>query len=70
MAESWKTITAAELKPGDTVRTGSGHVLRIARIEDAFMGRPGMLGLIEDSPGRWFKAVSPADAEVEVLEEA
>jgi len=68
MTDSWKTITAAEVKPGDTVRTKAGHVLRVARVEDPFLGRAGMLAFIEDSPGRWFKAAAPADAEIEILE--
>ncbi len=67
MPETWKTVRADEIKPGDTIRVRGEHVLSVARIENEFMGRAGMLAFIEDSSERWFKAPTPADAEVEIL---
>lgn len=66
MAETWKSVPARELKAGDTIRL-HGQVLHLARVEPSFLGRQGMLGLIEDNTERWFKGVSSEDADVEVL---
>ena len=67
MAETWKSVPARDLKVGDIIRL-HGQVLHLARIETSFLGRDGMLGLIEDNSERWFKGASPEDADVEVLE--
>jgi hypothetical protein len=69
MTETWKTIKASEASPGDTIRSASGVALLVARIEEPFMGRDGMLAFIEDNSDRWFKMPCPIDAEIEVLVE-
>ncbi|HWE66944.1 MAG TPA: hypothetical protein VG298_09905 [Acidimicrobiales bacterium] len=66
MPESWKTVKADEVQPGDTVRTQAGDVVLVSRIDPSFMGRPNMLALIEDTDARWYKRPVTADAEVEV----
>ena len=66
MADTWKTVKAEQVKIGDAVRTQSGDVVMVSRIEQAFMGLPNMLAFIEDTPDRWFKQPMMADAEVEV----
>ena len=67
MSETWKSVKASEISTGDTVRLPSGVVVDVARVEASFLGRPGMLAFIEDTPERWFKCVSPADGDVDVL---
>jgi hypothetical protein len=64
--ESWSTVTASEVKVGDVVRTPSGDVVTVSRIETSFLGRPNMLAFIEDTPERWYKRPVMIDAEVEV----
>lgn len=64
---NWKKLPAGAVKPGDRIRHASGAELTVSRIDDGFMGRPGMLAFIEDTPERWFKAPVAADAEIEVL---
>ncbi len=66
MADTWKTVKAEQVKIGDTVRTQSGEVVAVSRVEQAFMGLPNMLAFIEDTPDRWFKQPMMADTEVEV----
>ncbi|MGO8859692.1 MAG: hypothetical protein ACLQRH_02845 [Acidimicrobiales bacterium] len=66
MSETWKTVKASDVRVGDAVRTRTGDVLTVSRIESAFFGRPGMLAFIEDTPDRWFKQPMPDDADVEV----
>lgn len=61
------TIKAADVQPGQRVRTPDGTELEATRIENGFMGREGMLAFIEDTPERWFKRPLPADADVELL---
>jgi hypothetical protein len=59
-------VLASEVKVGDVVRTSSGDVVVVSRIETSFLGRPNMLAFIEDTPERWYKRPTAADAEVEV----
>jgi hypothetical protein len=66
MADTWKTVKAEQVKAGETVRTQSGSVVIVSRIETSFMGMPNMLAFIEDTPDRWFKQPMTADADVEV----
>lgn len=66
MTTTWMTVTAAEVKPGDRVRTSSGDELTVTRIESPFLGRTEMIAFIEDSSERWFKRPVPVDATVEV----
>jgi len=62
----WATRKADLVKVGDVVKTQSGDVLRVSRIEGSFLGRPNMLAFIEDSPERWYKRPVPIDADVDV----
>jgi hypothetical protein len=66
MSETWKTVKAEQVKAGDAVRTQSGNVVTVSRIEKSFMGLPNMLAFIEDTADRWFKQPIMADADVEV----
>jgi glutathione peroxidase len=66
----WAQATAADVAPGDRVRLDSGTVFTATRVEQDFLGRPGLLGLIEDSPVRWFARPLPGDAAVEILRAA
>jgi hypothetical protein len=66
MAESWTTVTAADVRAGDRVRLASGVELLVSRIEAGFLGRDGLIALIEDTPGRWYKQPVSEAADVEV----
>jgi hypothetical protein len=66
MSDTWKTVKAEQVKAGDSVRTQSGEVVTVSRIEKSFMGLPTMLAFIEDTADRWFKQPMMADGEVEV----
>ena len=66
MAYIWKTAKAQDVKPGDRVRTQSGEVLSVTRIETSFFGRSNMLAFIEDTPDRWFKQPMQSDSDVEI----
>jgi hypothetical protein len=66
MSDTWKTVKALDVKAGDTVRTQSGVVVLVSRIEASFMGMPTMMAFIEDTPDRWFKQPTLSDAEVEI----
>jgi hypothetical protein len=66
MSDTWKTVKAEQVKAGDSVRTQSGEVVIVSRIDQSFMGRPNMLAFIEDTADRWFKQPMMADADVEV----
>lgn len=69
MSESWRPAKASEVVVGDVVRTQAGDVVHVSRIDTAFMGREGMLALIEDTPERWYKRPVQADAQLEILDE-
>jgi hypothetical protein len=66
MSETWKTMKADEVRSGDAIRTQSGDVVTVSRIEQSFMGMPNMLAFIEDTPDRWFKQPMMVDSEIEV----
>jgi hypothetical protein len=66
MSDIWKTVKAEQVKTGDAVRTQTGDVVTVSRIEKSFMGLPNMLAFIEDTADRWFKQPMMADADVEV----
>jgi hypothetical protein len=66
MSDTWKTVKAEQVKAGDAVRTTTGDVVTVSRIEKSFMGMPNMLAFIEDTADRWFKQPMVADADVEV----
>jgi hypothetical protein len=66
MSESWTTVSAADVEPGDRIRLASGQEMLVSRVEPGFMGMDGMVAFIEDTPARWFKQPVPQSAEVEV----
>jgi glutathione peroxidase len=66
-APATRTVAAAEVKVGDRVLGPDGTALLVSRIEERMLGRDGLLAFIEDSPARWAKLPTPADAEVQVL---
>lgn len=68
MAETWKNVSAADVKVGDQIRLASGQSLLVSRVEPAFMGIPGMIAFIEDTPERWFKQPMPSGNSVEILQ--
>jgi glutathione peroxidase len=69
----WTTRPATEVRPGDRVlipaRTdsGAGTELTVSRIEQNFLGRDGLLCLIEDTPSRWLAQPTPSATQVKVL---
>ena len=65
MADSWTTIKASEVQPGDVVRYREVE-FEVARIDDPFLGLDTMVCLIEDNPDRWNAYPASKDAEVEV----
>ena len=67
LVDHWKIIKAADVRPGDRVRTADGTELTATRIEPAFLGRANMIAFVEDTPQRWFKRPVTVDADVEVL---
>lgn len=66
MPESWKTVRADEVSVGEVVRTSSGDVVLVSRIETSFLGRPDMLAFIEDTAERWYKRPVAVDTDVEI----
>jgi glutathione peroxidase len=66
-AERWESIPAAQVEPGDYVRLASGAELEVTRIIDRFLGRAGMLCLVEDTASRWLARPVPVDGAVERL---
>jgi len=66
MSEQWATKTAGQVAAGDRVRV-RGVEITVARVDGSFLGRDGFIAFIEDTPERWLKVPTPADAEVEVL---
>jgi glutathione peroxidase len=65
-SDTWKAVQAQDVKVGDTVRTPSGAVVLVSRIEAPFFGRSNMVAFVEDTPDRWFKQPVASDSEVEV----
>jgi hypothetical protein len=66
MAESWTTVTAAEVRAGDRVRLASGVEMLVSRIETRLLGRDGLIAFIEDTAARWYKQPVSQAADVEV----
>jgi hypothetical protein len=66
MADSWTTVTAADVEVGDRVRLATGVEMVVSRIEPAFFGRDGLLAFVEDTETRWYKQPVPSTAELEV----
>jgi hypothetical protein len=66
MSETWKTVKAQDVRAGDTVRTQSGAVVVVSRVEAPFLGLSNMVAFIEDTPDRWFKQPVVSESEVEI----
>jgi hypothetical protein len=66
MAESWTTVKAADVRPGNRVRVRGSEFL-VARIDSPFLGRDDMVCFIEDTPERWhaYPAAKAGDVEVQ-----
>jgi hypothetical protein len=60
-------ITAAEVRIGDRLRTREGLELTVTRIDEGFLGMPGMMAFVEDSEIQWLKLPAPRDGEVDLL---
>jgi hypothetical protein len=67
MTESWATMSAADVRPGDRIRLASGQEMLVSVIEPDFMGMAAMVAFIENTPTRWFKQPVPLTADVEVI---
>ena len=67
MTGNWKPAKAADVRPGDRIRTADGSEVVATHIELAFFGRENMIAFIEDTPERWFKRPMTVDADVEAL---
>lgn len=65
MADTWTTIKATDVRPGDFVRYRD-HEFEVARVDERFLGRDNMLCMIEDNPDRWAAYPSITDGDVEV----
>ncbi len=66
MSEQWETKTADQVVAGDRIKVRDVEIT-VARVEDSFLGRAGMIAFIEDTPERWLKVPATGDTEVEVL---
>ena len=66
MAESWATVTAADVQAGDRIRLADGVEMLVSRIENPLLGLDGLIAFIEDTPARWYKQPVSQAAEVEV----
>ncbi len=66
MSDDWISAPAGTVEAGSTIRLADGSDLVVSRIEPEFMGMPGLIAFIEDSPRRWYKAPMMADAVIEV----
>lgn len=61
----WRAATAGEVQVGDLIKA-RGVEITVSRIENEFLGRPGMIAFIQDTPERWFKAPMTPDTPVEI----
>lgn len=69
MADRWERMQAGRVVAGDTVRVRDNEIT-VARVEQGFLGREGMIAFIEDNPSRWLKIPVAEDTEVEVRRSA
>jgi len=66
VSESWRIAPVDEVRIGDVVKTPSGDVVTVTRIETSFLGLSNLVAFIEDTPDRWYKCPIAVDAEVEI----
>jgi hypothetical protein len=60
-------IRASDVQLGDRLRSKNGNEFTVTRIDDGFMGRPGMIAFVEDSAEQWFKMPSLLDGEIPLI---
>lgn len=60
-------IKAGDVRIGDRIRAKNGNELTVSRIDESFLGRPGMIAFVEDSAEQWFKMPAQPDAEVPLV---
>ncbi len=48
------------------MRTQTGGVVLVSRVEASFMGMSNMVAFIEDTPDRWFEQPMMSDSDVEI----
>ena len=65
MADTWTTIKAGEVRPGDLVRYRESEFV-VARVDDPFLGLDSMVCLIEDNDDRWHAYPAGKDGDLEV----
>ena len=65
MADTWTTIKAGEVRPGDLVRYRESEFV-VARVDDPFLGLDSMVCLIEDNDDRWHAYPASKDGDLEV----
>ena len=65
MADTWTTIKAGEVRPGDVVRYRDNE-FEVARVDAPFLGLDTMICLIEDNPDRWHAYPAGKDGDLEV----
>jgi hypothetical protein len=63
-------IPASEVRVGDRLRTHSGIEITVTRIDDGFLGMPGMIAFVEDSDVQWLKMPARLDGDVELVRRA
>jgi hypothetical protein len=65
MADTWTTIKAGEVRPGDFVRYRESE-FEVARVDDPFLGLDSMVCLIEDNSERWHAYPAGKEGDIEV----
>jgi hypothetical protein len=65
MADTWTTIKAGEVRPGDFVRYRENE-FEVARVDDPFLGLDSMVCLIEDNDERWHAYPAGKEGDLEV----
>jgi hypothetical protein len=63
-------VAASEVRVGDRLRTRSGIEITVTRIDDGFLGIPGMIAFVEDSDEQWLKMPAQLDGEVDLVRRA
>jgi hypothetical protein len=64
MSDAAEAVSAADVVPGDVLRSREGTEFTVTRVEEFPMFGPPLIAFIEDSAERWFKMPSARDAEV------
>ena len=67
MSNSWVTIAAGDVKPGQRIRHRDEE-FEVARVDSPFLGMDAMVCLIEDTAERWRAHPAGKDTEVQILQ--